>query len=383
MWMYPVIADEAASEEFWGQIETDFEAAHETVDLTIELQPWEGRQEKITTALASGTGPDIVLLGPDQMPQYVEQDTLAAVDDVIEDTDVELRSNAVEDLTIDGSVYGVPIYQTVVTTTYNQAVFDDAGISELPTTWDDVLAAAPKLAENGVAVLDYAGSPEVPLNHTFFSLLWQAGGDVFTEDGSAVAFDGPEGIAALQFLLDLQEAGGLPEDVVSTTGALESLGMPTGDSAMIISTKLVVAERIAEAIGPDNLVVGSPLEGPNGQATFGIPGGLVLADKAADNEGARAFLRFMQQPDVLAGVASETGFFPPSDEIDVPDAHEYAAKFEEAVPLAKPGAVHPKARQVMAILSAQIQNALLGNMTAEEALAAAADEANALLDEQG
>lgn len=383
VWMYPVIADEAASKAYWEGLEADFEAANDGVDLTIELQPWEGRQEQVTTALASGTGPDIILLGPDQIPQYVEQGTLAPVDDIVEGSEAELLPNALEALSTDGSVYGVPIYQTVITTTYNKALFDAAGITEVPTTWDDVLAAAPSLAANGVATLDYPGGPEESLNLTFYPYLWQAGGQVFSDDGSSVAFDSPEGVEALQFLLDLQAAGGLMPDVATATSTFEGRGMPTQKAAMTSFTDLAMAVKIAEAVGEENLVVGAPLEGPDGQATFGIPGSLTLADKAKDNEGAAAFLSYMLEPDVLAGLAAESGFFPPSEDIDVPGAHEFAATFKDALPFTDPGPTHPQARQVMAILSSQIQAALLGQVSAEDALKAAADEANALLGSAG
>ncbi|WP_211658343.1 ABC transporter substrate-binding protein [Phytoactinopolyspora halophila] len=381
VWMYPVIADDEASSEFWEGVEADFEAEHEDIELDIELQPWEGRQEKVTTALASGSGPDIILLIPDQLPQYVEQDALLPVDEVVNGSEVELLPDAVEAMTVDGQVYSVPIYQTVNTTSYNTAVLEEAGISEPPTTWDEMLEAAPKLADEGFATLDYAGNPEETLNLTFYPLLWQAGGSVFSEDGTEVAFDGPEGVAALQFLLDLQEAGGLASDVVTKTSTFDDRGMPTGDAAMTYHTSLQMAERLAEAIGEDDFELGQPLEGPGGQAAFGNPGGLVLAQKAEGNEGARTFLSYMLRPDVLAGLASESGYLPPSEEVELEGAGEYASVFKEALPHVNSGEVHPDARQVMSILAAQIQEALGGDATAEEALEAAADEANALLDE--
>lgn len=379
MWMYPVIADEADGREYWQDLEADFEEQHADVDLQIEMQPWEGRQEKITTALASGTGPDIVLLTPDQIPQYVDQGTLAPVDEVVDGAPVTLLPNAIEALTTDDQAYGVPIYQTVITTTYNKAVFDAAGIDELPTTWEDVIAAAPELAADGVATLDYPGGPEESLNLTFYPLLWQAGGSVFAEDGESVAFDSAEGVAALQFLLDVQAAGGLTPDVATATSTFEGRGMPTGESAMTTFTDLTMSQRIAEAIGPENLVVGQPLEGPAGPATFGIPGALTLAEKAADNDGAKEVLSYMLEEDQLSALASASGFFPPSEEIELTGGGEAATTFREALQYADPGPLHPQARQVMSVLASHIQAALLGEMTAEEALTAAAEEADAQL----
>lgn len=45
LWMYPVIGDQAKSQAFWAKVEKDFEAKNATIDLKIDQQPWEGRQE--------------------------------------------------------------------------------------------------------------------------------------------------------------------------------------------------------------------------------------------------------------------------------------------------------------------------------------------------
>ncbi len=379
LWMYPVIADEARNAAYWEKIEADFEAENEGVDLQVELLPWEGRQEKVTTALASDTGPDIVLLVPDMIPQYIQQGTLTPVGDIVDESETELLDSAVEAMTFDGEVYGVPIYQTVNTPIYNTEMFQQAGISELPTTWDEILDAAPQLAANDVAVLDYFAGPEESLNLTFYPLLWQAGGQVFSDDGNSVAFDSPEGVEALQFLLDVQEAGGLTPNVATSTSVFENRGMPTSDAAMTYFSDLTTMQRVNQTLGGNKITAGAPLEGPGGQAAFGIPGPLTLAENAKDNEGAKAFLRYMLQPDVLGELAAESGFFPPSDSVEVPGADESTEPFVEALEFVNPGPVHPQSRQVMAVLSSQIQAALLGDVSAEEALDAAAEEANGML----
>ena len=69
--------------------------------------------------------------------------------------------------------------------------------------------------------MDYAGTTEQTLNLSFYPFLWQAGGSVFTEDGTDIAFDSQEGISALEFLVDLKKAGGLPADAATASIAVE------------------------------------------------------------------------------------------------------------------------------------------------------------------
>ena len=70
-----------------------------------------------------------------------------------------------------------------------------------------MLAAGPAIKESGNFLTSYAGSLESTLNLSYFPLLWQAGGEVVTEDGTAAAFNSPEGIEALNFVVTLFNEG--------------------------------------------------------------------------------------------------------------------------------------------------------------------------------
>ncbi len=378
VWMYPVIPDQDASIEFWDQVETDFEAENEDIDLTIEQQPWEGKDEKIATAIASGQGPDLVLLTPDQTLQYQVSGGLKPLDGAVEDDRDAYLPSALDVVTFEDELYGVPIYHTSTSTAYNMAAFQAAGITEPPETWDDLLAAAPALAANGVAVMDYSGSPETTLNLTFYPLLWQAGGSVFTEDGSDVAFDGPEGVAALQFLLDLQEAGGLPADAATKTNVVDGGPLTAGTAAMTYAITLPDVVHMRAALGEENVVVGAPLADEE-QVSFGIPGVLALTSITDEEEAANEVASYIASPEVSASLNAAAGTFPARTDVDAPTGDDALATFSDALQYARPGEVTPTARQVMAVLSAQLQAALQGSKSPEDALADAATEARDLI----
>ena len=212
VWMYPVIADEKAATAYWTQVEKDFEAANTDVDLRIEQQPWANRDQKLATAFSGGKGPDVLLLGPDQIPQFVKTGSLEPIDKVLEADKSKFLPGALSALTVDGKLYGAPIYHTVTTTLYNKKLLDKAGITKPPETWAEIKAAAPKLKQAGVATLDYSASPETSLNLSFYPLLWQAGGSVFAEDGKKVAFNQAPGVEALTFIKEPVRRGRDPEE---------------------------------------------------------------------------------------------------------------------------------------------------------------------------
>lgn len=378
MWMYPVIADQEASRVFWAEVESAFEDAHPDVDLEVELQPWDGRDEKISTALASGKGFDITLLGPDQIPQYADQGALLAVEGMVGGAREVFLPNAVEALSVDGELYGVPVYHTVVTPLYNKAVFAAAGITEAPATWDDLLAAAGPLAARGIPVLDYPGSPEETLNLTFYPLLWQAGGEVFAEDGRSVAFDGPEGVAALRFLADLRAAGGLSPDAPTTSGLAEGRPFSTGKAGVLHGADLTTARQLAGSLGADSVAAIPPLSKAE-QVTFGLPGALVVSHATESEDAVGEVLRFVSGAEMAGKLAEASGFFPARSDVQMPGGGPFTEVFADALEHAYPGDAHPQARQVMAVLAPQVQAVLLGEKTPEQALSDAAAEANSLL----
>ncbi|MFI6732870.1 ABC transporter substrate-binding protein [Nonomuraea sp. NPDC050451] len=382
LWMYPVIADQAKGQAFWGKVEKDFEAANPTIDVKIDQQPWEGRQEKVTTALVSKKGFDLVVLGPDQIPQYAQQGTVEAVDDIVAPAKASYLPNSLAALTANGKLYGVPIYQTITAPIYNKKLFADAGVEKVPETLAELKEAAPKLAAKKVAVLDYPGKPDVSLNQSFYPILWANGGSVFSADGKSVAFNGQEGVASLQFLLDLKAAGGLPENTASKANDIEGGPLAAGKTAMYHAATAGMADQLGAAIGADNVGIGLPLEGTK-RVAFGIPGALVLAKHTENKDAAKKFATYLASPEVSGALAKESGFFPARTDVTVPDQSAASKEFAKSLQYAFPGDTHPKARQVMGVLAPHIQAALLGKEDAKTALDAAAKEANQLLGSGG
>lgn len=379
LWMYPVIADQAASQEFWKTAEADFEKAHPDVDLSVELQTFDKRDAQISAALAAGTGPDLVLITPDQAATYQAIGGLLPVDEAVEGSRDAFYPAALESAEIDGELYGVPIFQNVFTTAYNPAVLRDAGL-EPPTTWDDLRAAAPVLAAQGVAVMDYAGSPEQTLNLSFYPFLWQAGGHVFTEDGSDVAFDSPEGAEALQLLVDLQQEGALPADAVTDGPAVEGSAIARGQAALRATTSLTEFGQMQAALGEDGIVLAPPLRDAE-QVTYGNAGLLALTsiNDEDDRQGAYDALAFLSSPDFQASLNAAAGNLPTRTDVPVDESDPAVVAMAGALEHAYPGEPSPASRQVMAALAPRIQAALRGDVSAEEALADAAEEARQIL----
>lgn len=380
LWMYPVIRDEAKGKDFWQQVEADFEATHDDIDLTIELQSFDQRDAQISAALAAGSGPDLVMITPDQLSTYHAVNGLLPVTDAIAGERDAFMAPGLEVATYDGELYGVPLFQNASTTSYNTAIFDQYGIEELPTTWVQILEHAPTLAKDGIAILDYGGNPEVTLNVTFYPILWQAGGSLFTEDGSDVAFDSPRGVEALEFLVELQELGALPPDAATRSNAVEGSPLAEGKVAVRHQTSLTELDQMRAAIGEEHVVLGEPLTGTE-QVSFANPGMLSLTaiNSESNRDAAYQVTSYLTSADLQAQLNEASGTFPTRTDVPAPgEGPDYEA-MTKALEFAHPGEPHPQARPVMAILAPYLQSALQGDMSAADALATAAGEARDLL----
>jgi multiple sugar transport system substrate-binding protein len=105
---------------------------------------------------------------------------------------------------VGNKIVGVPALVDNLALVYNKKLFDQAGIA-YPTadwTWADLRAAALKLTNASAKQFGWAyvadGSEDTVWR--FDALLWQAGGDILTPDGTHAAFNSDAGVRAATLL---------------------------------------------------------------------------------------------------------------------------------------------------------------------------------------
>ncbi|MCW5719774.1 MAG: extracellular solute-binding protein [Devosia sp.] len=140
--------DRAAYEQF---IDT-FEAANPGITVKFEAFEAANYNTILSTALAGGTGPDVMMVraygGLENVANagYLEAlspETIPAL------ANFSAPSLAAESLRADGKVYAVPFASQTQLVIYNKAIFDANGLAE-PQTWDELVAASQKLKDAGV-----------------------------------------------------------------------------------------------------------------------------------------------------------------------------------------------------------------------------------------
>ncbi|MEU8630483.1 extracellular solute-binding protein [Streptomyces sp. NPDC048669] len=374
MWTYPVIFDEAKNKAYWDGLVKAFEKKHEGVKVKVETFPWANRDTALATAIASGKGPDAVYLIPDQLPKYAK--SIVPADDYMpasaksDYTDFALKS-----VTYDGKPIATPILTSANPLICDKRVFAAIGEKTYPSSWADLEALAPKLKKKGYYATSYSGDTQQTLNVTFYPLLWQAGGDVFSEDGKNVTFNDAAGVKALTYLKKLVNDGYTDRDLVTTTPKLEQT--PTAKGKVACTWQNTPAD-VEPFWGKENIVVQPPLK-DTASVGYGTVGALAML-KGADKKNTGDWLNFVAESKNVAGLQKAAGYFPAREsggDLYPDDALQTAVG--ATLPSMDVGPLQDKAREVQGVLAPEIQAALLGKKSPQDALNAAQKAAQAML----
>lgn len=374
VWLYPVIADEAVHKDFWDTTIAAFEKDNQNVNVKYEIFPWANRDESLQTAIAAGKGPDLVYLVPDQLAAY--QKSILPLNDLLsEERQGDLLPNVKTSVTIDGDILGAPVLTSAQPLICNAAAFEAAGVTEYPETWDDIIEMAPKFTEKGMYALNYPASAENTLNLTFYPLLWQAGGEVFTEDGG-VGFDSKAGEQALTFITDLAESGALDPEALTTNVPLEQTAIAQGKVACTWNNGVT---EVAPFWGEENVKVLAPLTDKETVA-YGTVGSLSVLKGSKAPEAAAAFAEYATSADVIEPYLTAAGYFSALSTTEPLYADDpLLGEVEKYVPDTTVGELNASSRALMGVLAPEIQAALLGQKAPADALKDAAAAAAPLL----
>ncbi|GAA3200033.1 extracellular solute-binding protein [Nonomuraea roseoviolacea] len=260
------IMDGSVTQELLKKFETGYEAAHQGVDLDIQIQAWDGIGERVTAALASTDAPDVIEVGNTQVAQYSASGGLTDLSAKVADLKGEdWLPGLAQPGNIGGRQYGIPWYAANRVVVYNKDLFARAGIKEPPKTRDEWLNITAKLNKGGNQGIYLTGQ-------TWYALagfVWDEGGDLAVQEGGRWkgALDSPQALAGMAFYRKLQALGKGPKDADEANPPQHEV-FAQGKTAQIIAVPGIAA-RVLE--------VDAGLKGKIG--FFPVPG------KTADKPG--------------------------------------------------------------------------------------------------
>ncbi|MFE1367463.1 ABC transporter substrate-binding protein [Streptomyces anulatus] len=196
--------------------------------------------------------------------------------------------------TVDGKIYGIPRTNYSMGLLYSKPLFTKAGLdpNKPPATWEEVRAAAKKIAALGDGTVGFAEySAQNQGGWHFTASIYSQGGAVVSEDGKKATVDTPEGRAVLQNLKDMRwrddSMGAKQLLIINDT--LQMMG--SGKLGMYLAAPDNVPRIVKEAGGKYEDLAFAPM--PGGKGTL-MGGDGYMFNKKATPEQIKAGLKWLE-----------------------------------------------------------------------------------------
>ena len=191
-------------------------------DVNVEFSESGFDSQGFLTALQSSEPPDVVRIPRPRLGTYVARGVIEPLDECIASQNVDMglyREAAVQQVTIDGSVYAMPEFFWVTNWLIDNDLFEQAGLD--PAAFDvsdwDAIAEANQALLDGTETL-VGVDPKVTDGDRFPAWVAAAGGAMISEDGTESLLDTPEVAEALEFTKSIVDAHGGHVDFLDARG---------------------------------------------------------------------------------------------------------------------------------------------------------------------
>lgn len=288
--------------DFLNGLIKDYETANPNVTVNWTDLPYDAIQQKLVAAAAGGTSPDVVNLNTQMALTLAGKGAL--VDLAKEATD-EQRSIYSESLfssaQIGDSVYAFPWYATPSVMIYNKALFDKAGITDLPADFVGSFDMAKTMKDKTGAYLYYP--PEL------YYLLLQNDIPILNDDRTAAAFNTSATSTLLQSFKEMTDADYLPK---SNWGKWDSelKLFETGKLAVVNASGASIARIKDEA--PDiyeNIGIATPITGSTGMSVNPLMN-VVVPEKSKNHQEAIKFAAYITNDACQLAFCKQVAIFP-------------------------------------------------------------------------
>ena len=213
-------------------------------EVEVVAVPWDGIDERLTTAVASGSGPDVLQVGLSKLRTYADAGALLALDEQLGDHPGLAAENFAEGIggeasAVAGEIVSIPWVSDTRVLFTRTDILAENGIDAPPTTWEQLRADAKTLAGRGEGQYGYyIPQWDSPLPVV---MTWSNGGDIIDDDGN-VDFDTPEFNEAVDLYTGLYADGSVP----TNSDFDQAQGFISGVAPMLISGPYL-AKTIADS----------------------------------------------------------------------------------------------------------------------------------------
>lgn len=246
--------------------------------------------ERMAGAQAAGTAPDTYVISYNNLVSSARDGLIMPLDDLLPaEAFADLNDNVKEMVSIDGKYYAYPqLVEPSTVLYYRTDLFEQAGITKVPTTWDELIDTAKKLSTNdvfGLSIPDFGS-----MGWCTWGLQYATAGHLAINDNWDAPLIDQGYIDLANFYKKCYDEGVVPEVALSGYADLKDFG--EGSVAMkfcgswgiaqIINDYPELADKFAVAIPPTKDGNQDTVLATNGGWTYVIDAKTKVAEGAAD-----------------------------------------------------------------------------------------------------
>jgi multiple sugar transport system substrate-binding protein len=206
-----------AREPLMKQIIVSFERSHPHITIKDIVRPFANLNQQVVTALASGKPPQVIMATRQEIVAFAARGSIIPITPYVRAAGLNLKRFYPQELATmywKGELYSMPMPTAGGETSlyfYNKDLFTRAGLNPQrpPLTWKELETATAKLTKRrangkidllGADILGAAATGS--FSASFISWLYTNGGTLYSNDLKTVAFNNARGVATLHWMID-------------------------------------------------------------------------------------------------------------------------------------------------------------------------------------
>ena len=295
----------------------------------------------------------------------------------------EMLKTPVDSVTIDGTLYGMPIHTDANALYYRTDLLEDAGFDEPPKTYMELVNMAQEVKNNSDEDLNgyiWQGGSNEGLTIMWLNWLWGMGGSI-RQDGNLVV-NSQEGIDALAHAVDLiHEYEVTPDSIPASSTDQNRQTFQQGNTIFMRNWPYAVSlmNEDGSAVQGNFDVAPLPKAEGNPDANNSCLGGwnLFINANSENPEAAQQFASYMASMEAQETMALEHSRLPVRQELYSDEYYEQASQLETFANIVDQTSARPATPQYSTfseIVYTNCNAALVQDKTPEEALNDAQEE---------
>lgn len=336
-------------------------------------RPSKGLYESVVLSMREKTGNyDVILMDDTWAPEFLANKWLSPLPDALHDKDFIQSTVDIGRQDGQGATYALPMVGNVAMFAWNKDLFDQYKLQQ-PKTWTDVLNSAKTISQDGKTNgVVYRGVKGNPIVTGFLPILWGYGGDVVDANGKPT-LNTPQAKQALETFLAMKQYAPKGVDVYNADEVRDALQKGTAAMAIEVWPAWVPDldnAKVSNVVGKMEMMA-PPAETGQSAPMLGIWQLAIPAD-AKNKAEAEQFLAFASSAAMQKALALNFGTPPTRHSVyaDPQVVNQYRWYPQQAAAL-EAGKARPRIQnwaEVESILGDFLQMAMMGQMTADQAL---------------